>query len=191
MAVADQPDAVNPVAEPALTPGPESASRSAPDPDAAAVVTAEPDPASAAALDRAAGELGGITDREPPAGLVPAVMHSVWAELRPGQLLPLPGSGGRLLVGAAAVATAITGRLDDLADLVVRRCSVESPDPATGATAAVRVTLTAAVAYGTDTVELADDVRTTVTATVRDLFGLPVERVDLIIEDVFVAGAAR
>lgn len=181
MAVADQPDAMG--SAPEARPGP--------------VTPTEPDPAIAAVLDRAAGELGRATDREPSAGLLPAVMHSVWAELRPGPLLALPGSEGRLLVGSAAVATAITGRLDDLADLVVRRCTVESPDPATASpgpaaadTGAVRVTLTAAVAYGADTGELADEVRTTVTATVRELFDLPVERVDLVIEDVFVAGGA-
>lgn len=195
MAVADRTDAVGSAAEPVP--------QSAPAPSVP-VTPAEPDPAAAAALDRAAGELGRITDQEPSAGLVPAVMHSVWAELRPGQLLTLPGSDGRLLVGAAAVATAITGRLDQRADLVVRRCTVESPDPAAESPApasgptgsgpngagAVRVTLTAAVAYGTDTGMLADEVRATVTATVRDLFGLSVERVDLVIEDVFVAGGA-
>lgn len=176
MAVADQPEPsgrvpVGPTAEP--------------------VTPAEPDPAAAAALDRAADEWGRDTDREPSAGLVPAVMHSVWAELRPGPLLALPGSDGRLLVGATAVATAITGRLDDLADLVVRRCTVESPDPDQASAErlpALRVELTAAVAYGTDTGELADRVRATVTGTVRELFGLPVDRVDLLIEDVFVTG---
>ncbi|WP_420122438.1 hypothetical protein [Nakamurella sp.] len=191
MAVADQPDAVGsaPGSVPESTPPP-----AAPDPGP----VAEPDPAAVAVLDRAAGELGRATDQEPSAGLVPAVMHSVWAELRPGQLLELPGSDGRLLVGAAAVATAITGRLDDLADLVVRRCTVESADPGPGSgpvapgagAAAVRVTLTAAVAYGADTGELADEVRTTVATAARELFGLTVDRVDLVVEDVFVAGGA-
>lgn len=185
MAVADQPDAVGSAtgSVPESTPPPDGAVAGPP---------AEPDPAAAAVLDRAAGELGRATDQEPSAGLVPAVMHSVWAELRPGQLLELPGSEGHLLVGAAAVATAITGRLDDLADLVVRRCTVEPADLEHEAgVGAVRVTLTAAVAYGADTGQLAGEVRAAVTAAVRDLFGLPVERVDLVIEDVFVPGGSR
>lgn len=184
MAVADQPDSIAGGAGPA----PSSPSDAAPAPS-------EPDPAAAAALVRAADELGRVTDHDPSAGLVPAVMHSVWAELRPGQLLTMPGSAGRLLVGSAAVATAITAQLDELADVVVRRCSVETrapdPDQAGPESAPLRVELTAAIAYGTDTHELSDMVRTTVVDTVRELFGLPVDQVDLVVEDVFVAGAGR
>lgn len=177
MAVAEQPETGGPAPGPAVTAVPATA--------------AEPDPAAAAALARAADELGRITDREPSAGLVPAVMHSVWAELRPGQLIPLPGSDGRLLVGSTAVATAITGRLDDLADLVVRRCVVESPEAEPPAAGPVLVRLTAAVAYGADTQALSDVVRATVTDTVHALFGLEVDRVDLLVEDVFVTGGGR
>ena len=72
-----------------------------------------------------------------------------------------------------------TARLRDELDLLVG----DLPGPGS-------VVTTAAVAYGADTGELADEVRTTVTATVRELFDLPVERVDLVIEDVFVAGGA-
>ena len=61
------------------------------DPDGSRPVA--PDPAAAAALDRAAGELARDTDRDPSPGLLPAVMHTVWAELRPGARIPLPGSG--------------------------------------------------------------------------------------------------
>lgn len=151
----------------------------------------DPDPAGAAALARAADELGRATDRNPSAGLVPAVMHSVWAELRPGTLIALPGSNGRLLVGSTAVATAITGRLDDLADVVVRRCTVETADAGPGVAGPVRVELTAAIAYGADTGELSEVVRTTVTDAVRQMFGLEVDRVDLLVEDVFVTGTGR
>lgn len=183
MAVADQPEAAGPAPG---WPAEAGAGRTA----------VEPDPTTLAALARAADELGRFTDREPSVGLVPAVMHAVWAELRPGHLIALPGSDGHLLVGSTAVATAITGRLDDLATLVVRRCTVESPDagsdqPGADGAGALRVQLTAAVAYGADTGELSSVVRTTVTDTVRDLFGLDVDRVDLVVEDVFVTGAGR
>jgi hypothetical protein len=184
MAVADQPDSIGRGAGPAPS-----------TPVDATPAPVDPDPAAAAALARASDELGRVTDRDPSAGLVPAVMHSVWAELRPGQLLTLPGSAGRLLVGSAAVATAITARLDELADVVVRRCTVETrapgPDEAGPEAVPLRVELTAAVAYGTDTHELAGVVRTTVVDTVGELFGLPVDQVDLVVDDVFVAEAGR
>lgn len=178
MAVADRPDSGGPApGSPLVSPADADATRT--------------DPAAAAALVRAADELGRVTDREPSAGLVPAVMHSVWAELRPGQLVALPGADGRLLVASTAVATAITGRLDDLADVVVRRCIVQPPEKGPADGGAVRVELTAAVAYGSDTHELSARVRATVTDTVRELFGLEVDRVDLHVEDVFVTGAGR
>jgi hypothetical protein len=152
-----------------------------------------PDPAAAAALAKAADELGRLTDREPSVGLVPAVMHSVWAELRPGRLIPLPGGGGRLLVGSTAVATAITGRLDDLADVVVRRCTVEPLDqePGRAGSPPLRIELTAAVAYGAATAELSAQVRSLVIRTVDELFGLAVDRVDIDVDDVFATGPGR
>lgn len=180
MAVAERPDSGGPApGSPLVNPADADATRT--------------DPAAAAALARAADELGRLTDREPSAGLVPAVMHSVWAELRPGQLIVLPGSDGRLLVGSTAVATAITGELDDRADVVVRRCTVQARDegPAGSGVGPLRVALTASVAYGTDTRELSELVRTMVFQTVGELFGLDVDRVDLTIEDVFATGAGR
>lgn len=171
---------------------PEPADRAPSSPAAATADSpAEPDLAAAAALARAADELGRVTDREPSAGLVPAVMHSVWAELRPGQLIVLPGSSGHLLVGSTAVATAITGALDDLADIVVRRCTVEAPEDGPDVSGALRVELTASVAYGADTLELSELVRASVNDTVTELFGLAVDRVDLLVQDVFTAGAGR
>ena len=85
----------------------------------------QPSLARAGALvDRASAELTASTDRDPSPGLLPAVMETVWAELRPGQQIPLPGSDGTLLVTETAVGNALVAHLDGLPELLVRRCAV-------------------------------------------------------------------
>lgn len=150
------------------------------------------DPVTAAALDRATAQFARDTDRDPSPGLLPAVMHTVWAELRPGVRIPLPGSDGTLLVTETAVSNALVAHLDGLPELLVRRCTVqhqprpagESTEPAATAET-IRITLTAAVAYGISTDDLVHRIRTVITVAAEHLFGFTVDRVDIDIIDVY------
>jgi len=164
------------------------------DPDGSRPVTdptpdPTPDPAAAAALDRAAGELARDTDRDPSPGLLPAVMHTVWAELRPGARIPLPGSDGTLLVTETAVGNALVAHLDGLPELLIHRCTVQhlpaTPDQPTADRPTIGITLTAAVAYGSRADALLQRVRTVLTIAADQLFGLTVDRVDIDIVDIY------
>lgn len=169
------------------------------DPDAHTTAT-EVDPAAAAALDRATLELARTTDREPSPELLPAVMQTVWAELRPGQRIPLPGSDGTLFITETAAGNALVAHIDGLAGIIVRRCTVtyQAPDttrggvpadselsPPAGNSGVLGITLTAAVAYGTGTDALLDRVRSIIGSTARNLFGLTVNQIDVDIVDVY------
>lgn len=141
---------------------------------------------AAAVLDRASARLSASTDRDPSPGLVPAVMQTVRAELRPGQEIPLPASGGTLLVTETAVGNALVAHLDGLPELLVRRCRVRHrTDLSTGGS--LDVAVTAAIAYGTHTGELVGRIRSVMTAGAEELFGLEVGRVDIEFVDVFPA----
>ena len=156
------------------------------------------DPAAAAVVDRASAELAASTDRDPSPGLLPAVMETVWAELRPGQQIPLPGSDGTLLVTETAVGNALVAHLDGMPELLVRRCVVEYRVPGNGDNGAagpagespdgtLGIALTAAVAYGTGTGELVERIRSVISLGAEQLFGLTVGRVDVDIVDVYPA----
>lgn len=141
---------------------------------------------AAAVLDRASARLSASTDRDPSPGLVPAVMQTVRAELRPGQEIPLPASGGTLLVTETAVGNALVAHLDGLPELLVRRCRVRHrTDLSSGGS--LDVAVTAAIAYGTHTGELVGRIRSVMTAGAEELFGLEVGRVDVEFVDVFPA----
>ena len=189
-------------ATPAPVPDPPPVLESEPVPEPAL----EPDPAAVAALDRAAVELARSTDRGPSPALLPAVMHTVWAELRPGQRIPLPGGAGDLFVTETAAGNALVANIDGLAGMVVRRCSV-SYEPAGGdgdraadgdgdgdgdgaadgggGRGGIRVALTAAVAYGTDTDTVFANARSIITESADTLFGLTVGAVDIEIVDIY------
>lgn len=77
--------------------------------------------AGSAALGAAASELARDTDADPSPGLVPAVMQTVWSELRPGRRLALPSGAGSTFATETAVISALTAELDLIADLTVRR----------------------------------------------------------------------
>jgi hypothetical protein len=168
-------------------------------PDPGTHPAAAVDPAAAAALDRATLELARNIDREPSPELLPAVMQTVWAELRPGQRIPLPGSHGTLFITETAAGNALVAHIDGLAGIIVRRCTVvyRAPNTTRGGTppsvrdspgadsGGIGITLTAAVAYGTGTDALLARVRSVIGITAQDLFGLTVDQVDIDIVDVY------
>lgn len=93
--------------------------------------------AGAAAVDAAAAVLAQDTDADPSPGLVPAVMQTVWSELRPGRRIALPSGAGSTFVTETAVMSAITGELDLISDLTVRRIRLAAPAAAVSAPDAV------------------------------------------------------
>ncbi len=116
-----------------------------------------------------------------PAGLLPAVMRTVWAELRPSPLIPLPAPAGGAAVSALAVATALRTDLDTVDNLSVYTCQVEPSQPTSrnGRPAALEIHLTASTRYPSPLPPLADLCRARITATLRTQFGLAAAGVDI------------
>lgn len=112
-------------------------------------------------------------------------MQTVWAELRSGRRIPLPGGGGTLFVTEIAVSNALVAHLDGIAELIIRRCTVQQQQPALRGPATVQVALTAALAYGAATEALLLRVRAVITATAQRLFGFTTAQVDIEIVDVY------
>jgi hypothetical protein len=173
--------------------------RPGPEPTVAGGVPEPADAADSAALDRAnalldraSTELSASTDRDPSPGLLPAVMQTVRAELRPGRLIPLPGSDGTLLVTETAVGNALVAHLDGLPELLVRRCTVRHQESTGQRPGSLDVALTAAVAYGTQTGDLVNRIRSIISVGAQQLFGLVVGHVDVEFVDVYpAAGTPR
>jgi hypothetical protein len=151
-----------------------------------------------AAVDAAATELAQDTDTDPSPGLVPAVMQTVWSELRPGRRIPLPSGDGTTFATETAVISAITGELDLISDLTVRRIRLaaaagpdQKGDPDAAGSAAApddpaalpAVTLSASARYPADIGALAAQARAAVVHCCQQLFGLTPQRVDIDITD--------
>lgn len=134
----------------------------------------------------------------PPATLLPAIMASVWSELRPGRNLPLPAAHGPAFATEQAVTSLLQHTLDQLPDLLVHRCRLHLDPPETQEIAAadtdvgvgvaepsLRIEISAAAAYLTDLAVLAEQVRTAATATLVTQFGLAAPQVDVEFVDLF------
>lgn len=154
--------------------------------------------AGAAALGAAAAALARDTDADPSPGLVPAVMQTVWSELRPGRRLALPSGTGTTFATETAVISALTGELDQISDLTVRRIRLaaapktgtasDRPDDPSAVDGSVAdllpaVSLTASARYPADIPALAAAARAAVVRCARELFGLTPLRVDIDITD--------
>lgn len=134
----------------------------------------------------------------PPATLLPAIMATVWSELRPGRNLPLPAARGLAFASERAVTSLLQHTLDELPDLLVHRCRLHLDPPeveeiaATNADAdagvaepSLRIEISAAAAYLAELAVLAEQVRTVTTATLVSQFGLAAQQVDVEFVDLF------
>lgn len=124
-----------------------------------------------------------------PDTLLPRVMATVFAELRPGRQIALPAAGPSASVTELAIVSTLRHHLDELPDLIVHRCRVRAGEPAgelrpEGEPALV-VELTAAGAYQADLADLADQVRATAQRVLREQFGFDDVRVDVEFVDLF------
>lgn len=145
---------------------------------------------------RIAQELG-AAETPAPESLLPSVMATVWAELRPGKRIPLP-TGFSSFVTELAAGTLLQHVLEALPQLEIRVCEVRlgdadpgqipdpSPESASASAAPVlEVSVTAAAAYPAELVDLAEDIRRVTRETLATQFRLSVRSVDVSFADVF------
>jgi|SRR5579875_909968 len=134
---------------------------------------------------RAAAELATQPVEVPPT-LLPAVMRTVWAELRPSPLITLPVPGGGAAVTILAITGALRQNLDQLPGLTVRSCQATA-SPAAGATAGdpapLAIQITATAAWPSQLPALATHARQLVTATLATQFGLHPASIDITFTD--------
>lgn len=132
---------------------------------------------------RAADQLATAPVQVPPT-LLPNVMRTVWAELRPTDFITLPTPGGGVQVSTLAIAAALRHSLDTLAELTIYSCTVDitKPPPEPGGTNAaptLGVHLTATTTYPDAITPIAAACRRRVTNTLHSQFTLQPERIDL------------
>lgn len=134
-----------------------------------------------------------------PETLLPAVMATVWAELRPGKQIPLP-TDQPAFVTELAVGSLLQHVLDTLPGLEIQRCQVRlsERDPEAERSAMtdeesadqvgsplLDVSVTAAVEYPADLPALADDIRRLTQDTLVAQLRLIARNVDVSFIDVY------
>lgn len=125
-----------------------------------------------------------------PTTLLPSVMSTVWAELRPGRQVPL-SSIGTAFATELALSSAVQHDLDLLPDLEIQVCRARLQDrdeapvepPVDGPL--LHVDVTAAAAYPADLLALADAVRARAAKTLTVQFGLSAVAIDVDIVDLY------
>ena len=139
---------------------------------------------------------------EAPPTLLPAVMSTVWSELRPGRKIPLPVPAGQGFATEQAISSLLQHALDQLPDLQVHWCRLDqAPDsedsvgdesrslsgagPRIGEPSDLRVQIRAAAAYPAELAGLADAVRETTSAALLTQFGLVAVSIDVSFVDVY------
>ncbi|MGD0555221.1 MAG: hypothetical protein ABSA93_09610 [Streptosporangiaceae bacterium] len=141
---------------------------------------------------RAAQELAAQAVDVPPT-LLPAVMRTVWSELRPSATIDLPVPSGGAVVTTLAITAALRHDLDQLPGLTVRSCRADAAGPpshdGTGAPLlAIRITATAT--WPTELPALASEARRLVSGTLQAQFGLDAASIDINFTDLDFPRAA-
>jgi len=137
--------------------------------------------AEASLAHRAAGELANAPVKAP-ATLLPAIMRTVWAELRSTDTVALPVPGGGVLVTTLAIADALRHALDDLPELTIHSCLADNgdqPSPEDHEPPEVSVHITATATYPAQLPVLAGTCRQLTVDTLQTQFGLHPHRVDI------------
>lgn len=162
--------------------------------------------ADAAVLDAATVELA-AEPIDPPATLVDRVMSVVRAELR-RDYLPLPARHGPARIERGSAAAVLRHATDQMPGVRAHSCRITLPErpegdeqtdqhpgtpaeqadqhpgtPAEQAAAVVRISV--AMAFGADMPSTAARVQQLILAAADRLLGLPVDRVDVVVVDVF------
>lgn len=130
---------------------------------------------------QAAQELAAQPVDVPPT-LLPAVMRTVWSELRPSATIDLPVPGGGAVVTTLAITAALRHDLDQLPGLTVRSCRADAADPPgrddTGAPL-LAIRITASAAWPTELPALASRARQLVNGALETQFGLHAASIDI------------
>lgn len=134
--------------------------------------------AEAGLAHRAAGELANAPV-DAPATLLPAIMRTVWAELRSTDTVALPVPGGGVLVTTLAIADALRHALDDLAELTIHSANTDEQPARDDGGPEASVHITATVTYPAQLPDLADTCRQLTADTLQTQFGLRPHRVDI------------
>jgi hypothetical protein len=121
----------------------------------------------------------------PSLDLTGRIMAAVRAEVRRHDLLPLPTSEpGGVRVSAHAVAAVLRFAADGVPGVRARRCRVSTVD---SDDLAMTVEMSLAVSYRGFARHALDDVRTRVAAAAEARIGVRLERLDLILDDLYDA----
>jgi hypothetical protein len=129
---------------------------------------------------RAARDLAAQPVHVPPT-LLPKIMRTVWAELRPTGVIPLASIGGDTSIAIRAVVDALRYDLDRLDDLTVHTCRADTTGNAAGngASPALTVRLAVSATHNADLPRLAAQCRRQVAETLHQQFGLHAAHVDV------------
>ncbi|WP_020496518.1 Asp23/Gls24 family envelope stress response protein [Sciscionella marina] len=140
---------------------------------------------SLGALHAATAEL--LTDQERPSGaLTDRIMSAVRAEVRRGDLLPLPPTElGPVEISEQAVAVVLRYAADEVTGVRARRCRVRVADESREGVVLVTAELTIAVAHATGVETAAEIVRERVRAACANRIGFELARLDVHIADVY------
>lgn len=123
---------------------------------------------------------------EPPPSVLDRVMGAVRAELRPHDVLTLPSPHGPARLSRAAAAAVLRHVVDGMAGMRARSCRIEQDDAEGGGDGApARITLTVVARFGVDLASVTARARQMVLAAGEQALGVPVERVDIEVVDVF------
>lgn len=123
-------------------------------------------------------------DLEPPPSVLERVMKAVVTELRPGDVVTLPSPHGPARIAKPAAAAVLRHVVDRMEGLRARSCKIEQIEGAQVQHAAV-VTVTVAARFGVDLPSVTPRVRQMILAAGEQAIGVPVERVDIVIVDLF------
>lgn len=122
---------------------------------------------------------------EPPPSVLDRVMGAVRAELRPHDVLVLPSPHGPARLSRAAAAAVLRHVVDGMDGMRARSCRIEQDEAAGGAAGSARIALGVVARFGVDLASVTARVRQMVLAAGEQALGVPVERVDIEVVDVF------
>ncbi|WP_239028316.1 Asp23/Gls24 family envelope stress response protein [Pseudonocardia acidicola] len=128
----------------------------------------------------------------PPPSVMERVMGAVLAELRPYDVISLASPHGPARLSRPAAAAVLRHVVDGMGGVHARSCRIEQveqagdvPHISGGPAAAVTVAMTVTARFGVDLASVAARVRQMVIAAAGQALGVPVQRVDIEVVDVF------
>lgn len=118
---------------------------------------------------------------DPPPSVLERVMEAVVTDLRPHDVLLLDSPLGPNRLARPAAAAVLRRVVDDMDGLRARSCRIEQPSGGPGAEVAMTVT----ARFGVDLASVTARVRRMVVAAGEQALGVPVQRVDIEVVDVW------